>query len=212
MELDAKLSADGHVVVMHDATVDRTTNGSGRVSQMSLAALRELDAGAKFSARFSGERIPTLDEVLETLGPSMVVNIELTNYTSPADALVERAVQIVQRHGATERVIFSSFLATNLRKVRRLLPGAAAAMLAWKGWAGSLARGSLGRWAGAHILHPFLTDTSEAVISAAHRRGQRVNVWTVNQAQDMRRLLAHGVDGLITDDPLLALAVIQEQG
>ncbi len=211
VELDAKLSADGQVVVIHDSTLDRTTDGHGRVNARNLVVLRELDAGTRFAPQFRGERIPLLDEVLETLGPDLWVNIELTNYTSPTDALVERVARVVTRHAALERVIFSSFLAGNLRRVRRLLPDALTAMLAWKGWAGFLARGKPGQRVAPRILHPHISDTSEALIIAAHRRGQRVHAWTVNQPDDMRRLLDWGVDGLITDDPALALSLVQER-
>lgn len=210
VELDAKLSADGQVVVMHDSTVDRTTDGHGRVNAMNLAMLRTLDAGAWFAPQFCGERIPLLDEVLEAVGPDMWVNIELTNYTSPTDALVERVARVVTRHAMLNRVIFSSFLPGNLQRIRRLLPAALTAILAWKGWVGFPARGMFGHRVAPQILHPHLHDTSEFLIAAAHRRGQRVHVWTVNQPGDIRRMLDWGVDGLITDDPGLARSVLQE--
>ena len=80
IEFDAKLSADGHVVVIHDQTIDRTTNGSGFVNQLPLKSLKGFDAGSKFDPKFSGEKIPTLDEVLANIGKRIFINIEIIGY------------------------------------------------------------------------------------------------------------------------------------
>ncbi|TLN17432.1 glycerophosphodiester phosphodiesterase, partial [bacterium] len=136
VELDAKLSADGAIVVMHDASVDRTTNGSGKVKELPLAALRELDAGFHATNGYHGEKVPTLVEVLETLGKRAYVNIELTNYFSPGDRLPELAAALVAQMDLQATVIFSSFLPTNLHRVRAVLPQARVAMLVYRGTLG----------------------------------------------------------------------------
>ena len=92
IEFDVKLTADGRIIVLHDPTVNRTTNGLGKISQLPYAAVRELDAGAWFSEEFRGECIPTLDEVFETVGKRLYMNIELTNYATPFDNLVPKVV------------------------------------------------------------------------------------------------------------------------
>ena len=99
IELDVKLCADGQVVVIHDSTVDRTTDGTGQVRKLSLAALKELDAGSYFDIAFRGEAIPTLEEVLEAVGKRIPINIELTNYAAPTDALPAKVAELVIRHG-----------------------------------------------------------------------------------------------------------------
>jgi glycerophosphoryl diester phosphodiesterase len=109
IELDAKLTKDGHVVVIHDPTVYRTTGAQGWVKDMTLAELRALDAGSHFDVAFKGEQIPTLDEVLSAVGRLAFVNIELTNYVSPFDELPEKAARIVKKHNLADRVMFSSF-------------------------------------------------------------------------------------------------------
>ncbi|HHH81805.1 MAG TPA: glycerophosphodiester phosphodiesterase, partial [Chloroflexi bacterium] len=96
IEFDVKLTADGVPIVMHDATLDRTTDGSGEVARRTLNEIRKLDAGSFFEDSFAGEKVPTLAEVLETLGPDMLLNIELTNYASPRDILPERSLRIVE--------------------------------------------------------------------------------------------------------------------
>src|SRR6266545_5505015 len=80
IELDVKLSSDGYVVVHHDDTVDRTTDGTGRIKNLTLAELKKLDAGSFLSEKFKGEKIPTLEEVFEAVGKRTFINVELTNY------------------------------------------------------------------------------------------------------------------------------------
>lgn len=111
VEFDVKLTADDQVIVLHDQKVDRTTNGSGDIARMALADLRDLDAGSHFSEKFRDERIPTLGEVFESIGKLLDLNIELTNYATPFDALVPKVVEMVREYGLEDRVIFSSFYA-----------------------------------------------------------------------------------------------------
>lgn len=207
VELDAKLSADGHVVVIHDATVDRTTDGHGRVAQMPLAALRELDAGARFSEAFRGQRLPLLEEVFEAVGKRAFINVELTNYTTPRDDLVEKVCALIERHGLQKRLLLSSFFAANLNRAARLLPEAPRALLALSGWMGWWARSFGFAFGEYQALHPYLRDVTRQQIGRVHRLHRRIHVWTVNDAGEMCRLLEWGVDGLFSDDPRLAVEV-----
>jgi glycerophosphoryl diester phosphodiesterase len=209
VELDAKLSADEVVVVHHDATLERTTNGHGRVSQTPLSTLRELDAGSFFSEKFRGEKIPTLDEVFETIGKRALINVELTNYSTPRDALVEKVVRLVKRHGLEKRILFSSFFASNLKKAAALLPEAPRGLLAVGGWMGAWARSFGFAFGEYQALHPYWTDVSARQVSRVHQLKRRIHVWTVNAADDMRRLFSWHVDGIITDDPALAVKVLR---
>src|SRR5215210_3020763 len=109
IELDVKLSADGRSVVIHDSTVDRTTGSHGRVKDLSFAQLRALDAGGFFSEKYRREKIPSLEEVFETVGKRTFINVELTNYSTPRDALVETVCALVKKCGLQEHVMFSSF-------------------------------------------------------------------------------------------------------
>ena len=109
IELDAKLSADQQIVVIHDKSVERTTDGKGEVRRLTLGQIKSLDAGSFFSSRFAGEPIPTLAEVFEEVGKRVLINVELTNYASPTDDLVDRTAALVKQFGLEERVLFSSF-------------------------------------------------------------------------------------------------------
>ncbi|PKN89710.1 MAG: hypothetical protein CVU45_06265, partial [Chloroflexi bacterium HGW-Chloroflexi-7] len=118
VELDAKLSKDGVVMVIHDPTLDRTTNGTGKVNEHTLAELKTLDAGTKFNAKFAGEKIPTLEEVFEAVGKKVLVNVELTNYSSPKDDLIAKVADVVKRQNMQNRVLFSSFIPKNLTMIK----------------------------------------------------------------------------------------------
>ena len=210
IELDAKLSADGHVIVIHDQSVDRTTNGSGNVAEMPFPAMQELDAGSSFSVKFRGERIPALNEVFEVVGKRILINVELTNYATPFDTLVPKVVNLVRRHALEKRVLFSSFFPHNLRRARRLLPEVPRGPLTWAGWMGAWSRTFC--WLAPYqALHPYTTSVNARLVQRFHAAGRRVHAWTVNDEAEMRRLFALGVDGIFTDDPLLGLHTLNAE-
>lgn len=212
IELDAKLSLDEIVVVHHDFTLERTTNGSGPLLAQTAAQLQALDAGSKFHPDFAGEPIPTLAEVFETVGERVLINVELTNYAAPRDRLVEETVKLVRQYGLQDRVIFSSFLPQNLWKAGKLLPETKRAILAQPGARGWLMRTRLLDSAGRHAVHPYYSDVTPQTVARDHARGRTVNPWTMNEPEELRRLCAANVDGLITDDPLTALEVVRQFG
>jgi len=207
IELDVKLSADGRVVVIHDATVDRTTGAHGRVKDTTLDEMRSLDAGSFFSEKFKNERIPTLEEVFETVGNRTFINVELTNYNAPHDHLVETVCMLVKKFGLHKRVLFSSFLPSNLARTRSYLPDVPTGLLALGGILGAWPR-SFGFVFGKYdALHANNKDATHEQIQRVHRLKRRIHVWTVNEEKDMRRLFGWGVDAIFTDDPQLAVKV-----
>jgi glycerophosphoryl diester phosphodiesterase len=208
IELDAKLSADTQVVVCHDPTLDRTTDGTGDLSKKTLAELRALDAGSSFSNKFQGEKIPLLEEVFETVGKKLFIDVELTNYATPHDQLVEKVCALVIKHGLEGSVLFSSFFAHNLKKALRLLPNVPRGLLARVGWMGAWAR-SFGFTFGEYAaLHPYLSDVNAQQIQRVHRLKRRVHVWTVNKTEQIIRLKDWGADGIFTVDPQSALRAV----
>jgi glycerophosphoryl diester phosphodiesterase len=204
IELDAKLSSDGVVVVMHDQTVDRTTNGQGSVSNLTADALHHLDAGSHFSSEYKEETVPTLEEVFEMVGQKVYINVEVTNYASPLDALPNKVAELIRRFDLGDRVIISSFHPLNLTRFHWLMPSVPLALLAQEGKAGGWARSWVGNLFPQDALHPYFSDVDAALVERVHRGGKKVNVWTVNDPTEICRLLACKVDGIITDDPGLA--------
>lgn len=203
IELDVKLSADGIPVVIHDPTVDRTTDGKGLIRDLRLAALRELDAG-------EGQRIPTLDEVFASLGGQLLINVELTNYTTRDDQLVDKVVEVVKKHNLADGIIFSSFLPKNLKRAAELLPQTPRGLLALPNFSGWIVRNFIFRSGDYQALHAKLINVSPQQIQRTHRMGRRIHVWTVNQADDMQRLADWGVDGIITGNPQLAVKTLRK--
>lgn len=209
IELDAKLSSDGEVMVIHDPTVDRTTDGNGLVNQLTLQQLKALDAGSKFNEKFAGEKIPTLDEVFNAVGQDVLINVELTNYKSQTDQLIPKVADLVKENHMEERVLFSSFLPGNLSRMHQLLPDAPVALLCLAGFAGSFSRSVFCLGVSPSIIHPYLTDVNAKYVANEHKRGRRVHTWTVNDEDDVRKMLAAGVDGLFTDDPLATRKIME---
>ncbi len=204
IEFDVKLTTDKQVVIHHDQTLERTTNGNGQITRHSYAALNELDAGLWKSEKYRGEKIPLLNDVLEAVGKKVLINIELTNYATPLDGMVPFVAEIVKKHNLQDRILFSSFYFTNLLSARKLLPTVPIGLLILdgnQGWHQRLVS-TLVKF---DADHPYLTDVNERMVSRLHNAGRRVNVWTVNDPSDMRKLRSMGVDGIFTDDPILAL-------
>ena len=211
VELDAKLSRDGAIVVVHDATVDRTTNGSGRISDLTLGQLKAFDAGSYFHSTFAGERIPTLDDVIDAVGDRLIINIEVTNYTSRRDGLELKVVERIARDGIADRVMISSFSPLALRRVKRAAPSLVCGLIYPAGAGAFFRHAWLARLIpGLEAQHPHFSLVNPAFVRRLHGRGQKVNTWTVNEEADMRRISAAGVDVIMTDRPDVLQRILNE--
>jgi glycerophosphoryl diester phosphodiesterase len=200
LELDVHLSRDGIVVVHHDATLDRTTRGRGPLKALTAAALAELD-------------VPVLAEVLAR-HPKVGVIIELKE---PGPALATAVVEEIQRAGAVGRVCLGSFSLSALRTARAAAPDIRTSgarfevrVALYKSWCGL----SPGRVPYQAFQVPETSGSTRIVsprfVQLAHRAGIAVHVWTVDEPQDIRRLLGWGVDGIISDRPDVASEVVKD--
>ena len=207
IELDAKLTSNKQVVIIHDATVDRTCDGTGTVRYMTFNEIRTLDAGVKFDPKYKGEKVPTLNEVFETLGKKLLINVELTNYADPKDDLPEKVAELVKKHRLEKAILFSSFHPTTLRRIQKLLPETPAGLLAFPGLPGALSRSFIGKMFSPHLIHPYYSDVNETFVKKEVRWGRKINVWTVDDKEEMERLIDLGVNGIITDDIPLGLRI-----
>ena len=217
LEMDVRLTGDGEVVVIHDETVDRTTDGTGRIADLTLGKLQELDAGFRFhdpegnnSYRGVGVTIPRFEEVLEKL-PGIRMNVEAKDDRS-APGLVE----IILRHGAQDRVLVAAEWERNRRSVRGY-PGP---------WGASrrnliqflaLIHTPLGRFFTPECdalqipeVHKGIRILTRRFLQEAHERNLPIHVWTVDDPADMRRLVEMGVDGIQTDRPDLLAPILTE--
>lgn len=209
IELDVMLSADQQLVVIHDDTLNRTTNGSGSVRQTTYDVLRELDAGSWFDPRYRGEPIPLLQEVFAELGGKFLINVELKNYKTPKDQLPDLVVALVRRHGLNDSVLLSSFNGRNLPRAKALAPEIRTGLLTLPGLAGLPMRGFWGRQFEADDLNPYHRDVTGRLVQSRHAQGQKVNVWTVDAPADLRRMQDCGVDMIICNDPTNARKVLE---
>jgi len=192
-ELDVQSTRDGAVVVIHDETVDRTTNGHGAVADLTLEEMQCLDAGIKFGAKFQGERIPTVEEVMKAVRGRLGLNIEIK------EGAVERQVcELMRSCDALATSMVSSFEWKALEKVSAIDPDIRIGLLAEKNPDALIDAASAMH---AHAVNPRFDLADAAFCEKAHARGLKVLVWTVDAPEAMRILIAAGVDGIMTNYP-----------
>lgn len=209
IELDAKLSKDGNVVVIHDSTVDRTTNCSGPVNSFTSKELQDMDAGSHFDPKFKGAKIPLLEEVLLEFGGKYLINIELTNYNNPFDNLPREVAKLLVSKKLKRCVLISSFNPFALIHFHILLPQVAVGFLIMPGKKGMWARLLSILLCPCDNLIIEVSDASKDYINKIHARHKKVFVYTVNKSHDLQKLKKYCVDGIITDDPLYARHILQ---
>lgn len=203
VEFDVHLSADGELVVIHDFHVDHTTDGHGLVESMTLAQLKALDAGVKFSPDFAGTRIPTLDEVFETLAGRIAVNVEIKADT---DGIEHKVAECIRRHGLDDRAIISSFNPVVLRRFRDAAPDIAIGFLYDEETPPEILQFMIELPHEAR--HPHHTMIDRDYMEQARSMGYRVNTWTVNDTARAIALQELGVDCVMTDTPDLIIAAL----
>jgi glycerophosphoryl diester phosphodiesterase len=211
IELDVHLSKEGQVVVIHDDTLNRTTNGNGKVASYTLNELKALDAGSWFGSQFSGERIPTLKEVLELTHGRVLLCIELKEGDLGQYALkdlADRSFQEVEKAGMLSEVLFASFNLSAIERIREKDPSIPVALIYSKSW-GSPEEATEGRPISVLSCHgKVLTQTN---ISKAHQQGVVVFVWAINTEEDMEYCLNMGVNGIITNHPDRLMRILQKR-
>jgi glycerophosphoryl diester phosphodiesterase len=203
-ELDVLLSRDGRVVVIHDDTVERTTDGVGSVSALTLAELRALDAGSWFSAEFAGERIPTLEETLELAKDRILVNIEIKTEAVTDQAsggIVDKTLAIVRRADMMDQVVISSFDPRALAHTRKLDPSVKTASLYNAELQEDMAPEQVMEAVGSNGFNLSRRQVDAGIVEACHRLDRPVAVYTVNEIDEMKAMLELGVDAIFTDHP-----------
>jgi len=199
LEFDVRLDRDGHVVVFHDATLDRLVGRPGR--------LDELSGSERAALRVGGEPVPLLADVLDAFELELDVEIK-SDRVGRAGPLVDAVATLLGNHRRLDRVMVSSFDPTVLLQLHRRVPELALASLFHEDQVLPLRRGWVGRWIGASLVHPQHTLCTEDRIDAWHTAGLPVNAWTVDDPAELRRLSELGVDGVFANDPAAALAVL----
>ncbi len=204
VELDVTLTRDGQVVVIHDDTLERTTNGHGRVDQLLYAEVNQYDAGVKFNGKFTGECVPLLSQVFDVVGQRVLINVEIKNTTIRSTGIEAKVIDLIRRYGLIERVIVSSFNPLALITIKRTEPRLACGLIYSPDEPIYLSRAWLAPLI-PHLdaRHPRADTVTPEIVKHIHARGQKISVWTVLEAAEVRALTAAGVDGLIGNDPVM---------
>jgi glycerophosphoryl diester phosphodiesterase len=200
VELDVQLSSDGELVVIHDETLERTTDGHGWVKDHSLAELKALDASAGWDG-FAGEPLVTLREVFDLLAPTgLEINVEIKDSVIPYFAIGDKVSSLVDEYDLGPRVTLSSFNHCSLAWLRQngsmVRTGVLFADVLYEPW-----HYAAQIWATALHPHWRYVDYVFNLIEEAHANLLDVNVWTVNEPDDIRRMVGRGVDAIITNYP-----------
>lgn len=205
IELDVQATQDGQIVVIHDDTVDRTTDGTGPVADHTLAALRTLDAGARFGSAFAGERIPLFADVLECYHGRAWLHVELKGRSGD---LTQLTVDLIRRHGMAGEVTLTSFQKVRLEEARSRAPELPA------GW---LVRELTGEAVSdARILSlaqlcPRADAVTPELVERLHGEGFVVRAWGVADEELMRRVVEAGADGMTVNFPDKLIALLDSR-
>jgi len=207
VECDVRVTKDGELVVIHDATVDRTTDGSGLVSALPLDAIRGLDAGRWFGADFAGERVPVLEEVLTLVRGRALIQVEIKNEPISGGGIEARVVSALADTGMEGGALVMSFDHESIRIVRSLRSGLATGILYAARPADFV---SSARKAGATALCLEWKSLDREVVAGARGAGLGVCVWTVDDEAAFRRCQELGVDAVASNDPSLLFRLAGE--
>lgn len=199
VEIDVQFSKDRKVMVIHDHTLDRTTNGTGRVQAYTSMELRRLRVGNRLDSASSQARIPFLHEVLEVMQPTKAaLFIELKNFWTKQPGLEEEVIRLITLYDMRERVIISSFNFDSLLIVKSLAPDVTTGLL----YAGPIRQPwTLARQYQADQIHAPADELTTRLIRESHANGFPVYGWTINEPARLRAVMAMGIDGVITDFP-----------
>ncbi len=206
IECDLHISEDGRFVVCHDGSINRTSNATGHIKNLTLGALRKHDFGSWFHRRFSGVRIPLIEEVLR-FGPELSrINIEIKDLRFASPKLFDRLYKIISGYGMIGKIIVSSFSQDILRMISERYDNVKTGFLYESSFGDIVA---FAKKRGFTAIHPKYKYLSTPLIHQAHDEGLEVNVWTVNSAAKIKRCIDMQVDGIITNHPYKAKRLLE---
>jgi len=206
LELDVHFTKDSHIVVAHDARLERVSDGIGYINDHTLEELRTINFGKLFPGdKFY--RIPLLSDVLELVKPhNLFLNIEIKTIERLYPGLTGKLVSMIREYSMEERIIYSSFNHYSLMEIKKLEPGSKIALLYELGMVDPWVYAN---YVGAWAIHPhyYVIAALPETVERCHENGLKVNVWTVDDREAIKLMLKSGVDGIITNMPDIAVAV-----
>lgn len=209
VELDVMLTKDKQIVVVHDFELGRTSDKRGFVEKMTLAEIKSVDAGGWFDEKFSNTRIPTLREVFDLIGGKLLINIEIKMHRKDKSTeLINRTLNLVREYDIEDTVIYSSFNPFPLFCIKRKNLKTPIGFLSFGTKLGKFFQIIYGKiLLRPNAYHLNKNHVSEKIIQKAHQKGIAIRSYTVNEREEMQKFFAWGIDGIFTDNPILALSV-----
>jgi len=208
-EIDVTLTADERVVVIHDETLQRTTNGGGKVAEQDFDEIRSLDAGSWFAPQFAGEKVPTLGEVLDLVKGQILLNVEIKSEAADR-GISDKVAAAIKERGMTDQVIVSSFSPTALEQMRAVAPEIRTAVLYNK----ELQRGQdpveIVRGLGASAFNIRGSRLKAKMLRSCREHGIPVGVYTVDKPRKMKQWVKKGIDAIFTNHPDRLLEVLEK--
>ena len=210
IELDVQLTKDGHLVIIHDETIDRTSDQSGRVCDLTLEELRRADFSYRYRKTAGFQPIPTLSEYFELVRDrDIITNIEMKNNIYEYPGLEETVLKKIRKYRLEDKVIISSFNHWSVVKMKSLAPEIVCAFLSDKRIP---LPGNYVHVCGSEAYHPQFRLLKKEELADLRKYDVRINVWTVNRRSDILRMIALGVDGIISNDTELVTRILRETG
>ncbi|KAB3534793.1 glycerophosphodiester phosphodiesterase [Alkaliphilus pronyensis] len=208
IELDVHMSYDGYLIVCHDEGVDRTTNGKGLIKDLTLNEIKSLDAGGWFSKKYSGQRIPTLQEVLDLIGnKGIFLNIELKSGPIIYPNIEREVINVIEDYGLSGNTIISSFNHYSLLEVKRIKKTIKTAPLYM---AGIVSPWKYARDIGADGIHPYFYNVTPQLVKLSSDNGIFVNTFTVDDPNYIKYVIGCGVAGVMTNYPDRGFSALEE--
>jgi len=206
IEFDVRRTKDGVLVLLHNDTVDETSNGRGRVADLTFAELRELDFGGWLDPKYAGTPIPTLDELFEVVGSKLLMNVEIKCEHLASEGIEQQVAETIARHGLADRILISSFNPLVVWRSAKAMPHILRGLLVEHDT--PFERTRLLASLDIQALHPYYPYINADYMQRARALGLAVNTWTVNDPVEAQRLANLGVAAVITDRPDTILAAL----
>ncbi len=199
LELDVQMTKDSQVVVIHDETIDRTSDGQGLVKEHSYEELTQYDFGAWFGRSFAGERLPLLADVLDLVQDhDLWVNVELKTGAVAYPGLEDKVITMIRSRDLGDQTLISSFNHYSLKAIKELWPELPIGVLYM---AGLYEPWNYARTLGAEALHPYYVGLTPELVRSTKARGLLMHPFTVDKPADIQAVIASGADGIITNYP-----------
>lgn len=210
IEFDVSLSKDGIPVVIHDRTVNRTTNAKGKVEDFTIEELKKFDAGSWYKPQFKDEKIPTLEEVIQLSKGKIMLNIEIKKYSVKRsikiDGIEDKIVKLLEKYEMTNDVLISSFSKMAIQRIKEFNPDIAVAYL-YRFRINPRIIKQLDK-VGIYSFNQGKRFFSKKALSDLHENGLKLNLYTINQKREMKKFVKLGVDGIITNFPNKLIEVL----